>query len=428
VSDLSSKRFTHSSIGEITRELRARLAELSFDPQSRSKPDSLTSATRAVLIDIAMLQTKAYRTFGTPPMNDDGNRDSWWVSRVGLQQSTLHVIASLKASWMGQGRVVDLCCGLGSDLIALAHRGNTIGVDNDPDVLAFTAANLQTVNVNAELRCLDVTSEQLDGIIDRSDLLHIDPDRRSDGRRHTQSEGLVPSWSRASELLARCRGGLVKLAPATQLDEEPAATVHRVWISAGGSVREQTVIAGEVLDHAWIREHNMRAGSRSAITIRGSAADVFSPAKDTPIGGSGAAGEMGQWIVDPDAAIRAAGLTTAFAFEKRLRLVGDASGFLSSDEATDSHKWPAMVARVLEVVGCDDRKLRRVFRARNAYPEIIKVRGVDVDPSVLSKRMKTCGETPLGLWIGRQGKRSYAAITELGVGRSCLSATVCATG
>ncbi len=428
MSNPPSKHFTHSVIGEITPEMRARLAELSRDPQSRSKPDSLTSATRAVLIDIATLQTKAHRAFGLPPVNADGSCDSWWVSRVGLQQSTQHAIASLKASWMGQRRVVDLCCGLGSDLISLAQRGNTIGIDNDPDVLTFTAANLQTANVHAELRCLDVTSGQLDGIIAHSVLLHIDPDRRSDGQRHTRSEDLVPSWSRVTELLARCGGGLVKLAPATQLDDEAAATVHRVWLSAGGSVREQTVIAGEVLDHAWIREHNMRAGNRSAITIRDSAVDVFSPTNETPIGDSVATGEMGRWIVDPDAAIRAAGLTTAFAIEKHFWVVGDASGFLSGDEALDFHKWPAMVARVLDVVGCDDRKLRRVFRARNAYPEIIKVRGVDVDPSVLSKRMKTCGETPLGLWIGRQGKRSYAAITELGVGRSCLSATVCTSG
>lgn len=73
----------------------------------------------------------------------------------------------------------------------------------------------------------------------------------------------------------------------------------------------------------------------------------------------------------------------------------------------------AMAAPVQDKLSCDDRALRRYFRRRKAYPEIIKVRGLEIDPAKLGKTLRPCGETPLALWMGRAGKRSYAAVTDL---------------
>ncbi len=402
--------FEHRMLGEITPELSARLAELSRDPDSKSKPDSLTSAIRAVLFDIASLQVKAKRTFGSPAHSDA----AWWVTRHSLQQSTHHAVAALKASWMGTNRVADLCCGLGSDLIALARRGPVFGVDIDTDVLAFTAANLNTAEVAASLYQVDVTADAVARLIEETDLIHVDPDRRADGKRHTVADDLVPDWSRVTTLLQSCRGGLVKLAPATQVPVEAAANYHRTWIAAGGSVREQSLLAGQVLDHPWISEHAMAVGGRSAISIRDGVASVFSiDADSNPTTDHSNLG-VGRWIIDPDPAIRAAGLTEAFAQATNTRAVGGPSGFLTCDDPAGLSSWPNMTnaARVIDVVGCDDRKLRRWFRAHDGYPEIIKVRGGDFDPVTLNNRMKSCGQTPMGLWIGRQGKRTYAAITQ----------------
>lgn len=407
---MSTTLFRHNVLGEITPGMGARLMELSRDPDSKSKPDSLTSMRRAVLFDIASLQTKAIRTFGTPVADDAG----WWVTRHSLQQSTHHHIAALKASWMGAGRVADLCCGLGSDLIALARRGPACGVDIDADVLAFTAANLQSAGVTAGLYQDDVTTGEPARLIAGADLVHIDPDRRADGQRHTAAEDFVPDWSRVSELLQSCRGGLVKLAPATQVPAEAEANIHRTWIATGGSVREQTAIAGGVLDDPWILARAMVMGGRSAISIRSGVASVFAPIAEANLAISDADIGVGEWIVDPDAAIRAAGLTAAFAAATNSQLVDGPSGFLTCDDPAGLASWPEMThaARVIEVVGCDDRKLRRWFRAHDGYPDVIKVRGGDIDPAVMGRRMKECGQTPMGLWIGRQGKKTYAAITD----------------
>lgn len=406
---MATDSLRHSVLGDITAEMRARLAELSRDPNSKSKPDALTSSTRAVLFDIASLQVKARRTFGAPAQ--DGA--VWWVTRHSLQQSTHHAVAALKASWMGTGRVADLCCGLGSDLIALARRGPALGVDIDSEVLALTQANLESAAVSAPLFQADVMTEEVMQWIADVDLLHIDPDRRADGQRHTAAGDLVPDWSRVIELLQSCRGGLVKLAPATQVPDEAAGEVHRTWIAAGGSVREQTALAGEVLRHPWVLAQAMAIGGRSAISIRDGVASVFAPAAVSIPASRGTVAGVGQWIIDPDPAIRAAGLTGAFADATNTRCVGGPSGFLTGDDAAALARWPNMAnaAQVIDVVGCDDRKLRRWFRAHDGFPHVVKVRGGDFDPAALTRRMQSCGKTPMGLWIGRQGKRTYAAIT-----------------
>ncbi|TWU15851.1 class I SAM-dependent methyltransferase [Allorhodopirellula heiligendammensis] len=406
---MPTETFHHSALGEMTPALCSRLAELSHDPESKSKPDSLTSATRAVLIDIASLQVKANRTLGAPVQPEA----AWWVTRQSLQQSTHHAVAALKATWLGAGLVVDLCCGLGSDLIAIARRGPALGVDIDSDVLAYAAANLKTAAVAAPLHSIDVTTAAVMRLLDGSTLIHVDPDRRVDGKRHTLASDLVPDWSRVTELLRSCRGGLVKLAPATGIPDDAVGKYHRTWIAAGGSVREQTVVAGDVLDHPWLQQHKMAVGGRSAISIRDGEASVFSFDQHLDFAIDSADG-IGQWIIDPDPAIRAAGLTEAFAASTGTRPIGGPSGFLTCDDAAGLASWPQMAnaAQVIDVIGCDDRKLRRWFRAHNGYPDLIKVRGGDMDPAALNRRMKSCGQTPMGLWIGRQGKRTYAAITQ----------------
>ncbi|EMI55965.1 class I SAM-dependent methyltransferase [Rhodopirellula sallentina] len=424
---MTQSSFEHRTLGEITPELQSRLAELSNDPASKSNQDSFTSAQRAVLVDIASLQVKAKRTFG----ETSGDGEAWWVTRGGLQQSTHHRVARLKASWMGDRPVVDLCCGLGSDTIALARRGATTGVDIDIDVLSFTQANLDVANVTARLKQVDVETASIDELIGDAERLHIDPDRRADGQRHTNADDLVPSWDRVEALMRATRGGLIKLAPATKLSDEQSASIHRTWIGTGGSVREQTVIFGDVLQNDWVANNGMRAGGKSAITIRNGIAHVYASTKKSEALSPGAtmlpadthsekkgtgkrSDIIGQWIIDPDAAIRAAGLTESFARSIGARVVGAASGFLTCDSIDALQPWAslAMAARVVEVVGCDDRKLRRCFRARKAFPDLVKVRGHDLDPAHLSRKMQSCGDQPLGLWIGRSGKRTYAAITE----------------
>lgn len=417
--------FPHSTLGVITDEILADLQSLANGISPHKLSNRYPSAQMAVMRDIATLQPKAIHTFGesirrTESEKPDGRDLAWAVTRQGLQQSTLNSVAAWKASWFECDSVVDICCGLGSDLIALAAAvagdGRVTGIDINSDVLAMAQANLRAAGQVAELRTIDVVAEAIDQFIPTNSFLHIDPDRRNDGKRHTRPEDLVPDWDRVRAMFAGCRGGVVKLAPATPLTDTQASDVHRAWISASGSVREQSVFVGDLVSRSLNGHRALKPGGRSAVVIRGGVPSTFTDSGTLNSLTLTSTKTIENFIIDLDPSIRAAGLTEVFAEASSIRPIDLASGFLTSDSVDQLEGYRSMVttSRVLEVVGCDDRKLRRCFRARDAYPEVIKVRGADQSPETLSRRLKDCGSQPLGLWIGRNGKRTFAAITELG--------------
>ena len=65
-----------------------------------------------------------------------------------LEQATDERIAAYKAARFPAGQpVADLCCGLGGDLVALAGRAVTAGVDRDPVALLYAEANCRASGV-----------------------------------------------------------------------------------------------------------------------------------------------------------------------------------------------------------------------------------------------------------------------------------------
>jgi hypothetical protein len=381
---------------------------------------TLSSGVKAVLKDIAGLQTRATATLGAPIREGE----SWWVNRRAIQQSTTWQVAKFKASWFGEQPVADICCGIGGDLIALARRGPTTGIDASESVLSFTAANLITANVTANLRCLDVMDSEPIDVVSGSNWVHIDPDRRVDNQRHVQPDAWLPTWERTEALLGQVEGGLVKMAPATTLDSAIGEACHLMWISSGGSVREQTAVWGNLPTPPATTNNNVawQTGGRTAVVLKHDTAQCYSAEPGDWTDPASIASSAQNWMIDPDGAIRAAGLTDHFARSYQAQTLGGPSGFLTADwhependptSLQNACRHLAMVAPIRDRLSCDDRALRRYFRKAKAYPEIIKVRSVDIDPAKLGKKLRECGPTPLALWIGRNGKKTYAVVTEL---------------
>jgi hypothetical protein len=202
--------------------------------------------------------------------------------------------------------------------------------------------------------------------------------------------------------------------PVTKVAEEglPAAEFHRCWIALSGSVREQSLLWGSVIDRA-----GRVRGQRSAVVMRADESFCwFAPEEGIESATPRGCTQTPLVLVDPSPAIRAAGLTEAFANQFELGLLSGPSGFLAAEnDSALSHsslESLGVIGTVRWWGSCDDRKLRKAFRAMGVFPQTIKVRGTDHDPALLVKRYRQCGDQPVTLWIGRHGSRVFAAITD----------------
>ncbi|MEM9365938.1 MAG: methyltransferase domain-containing protein [Planctomycetota bacterium] len=400
----------------------ARVIQEGTSPQQAVR--TLQQAERLVLQEIVQSQERARRKFGDW---SDEAQAFWWVTPTGCAQATTAEVAKLKASWFGNNSVVDVCCGVGGDLMALAARGHARGIDADPRVLAYARLNLRTANLDAETHCRDVMTDAVDRWSHDAQCLHVDPDRRDQGQRRTASESLVPPWSVIRQWLPAFEGGVIKLAPATNLDIDTNMNLHRSWISLGNQVREQDVVFGTCLENPSWHGTDLAANSRSAMMkrTRGSEWSLFS-VRITSESIIALKEQPQAWLIDPDRAIRAAGLTIAFANEYDLQCVGGPAGYLTTDNAKAARKVQpyATVVAVIATLATDNRKLRRHFRSNRLIPQRIKVRGGSHSPDQLHKQLKPKLDgssntpewdgTPVELWIGRTGRGagSFAAVCQ----------------
>ena len=381
-----------------------------------------------------MLQTKAVQKFGVfangshnkEGQGTQGDVDYWWAIDPSLQQSTAWQVAQLKASWFADQDVMDLCCGLGGDSLRIAqHAQRLVALDLDPVVAAIARANLSRTPSHGcrtdghgcgggwEVQHADATEVE----IPQNVWLHLDPDRRASGQRTTHQDHFQPAWDQVLQWAKSSPATVVKLAPATKLDSSDALSgllgkpVHRCWISLSGSVREQTLLVGQVGDQL-----APEGSDRSAIVIRADGQTTMFHGSSTEretAESTSSVDRVGEWLIDPDAAIRAAGLTESFCNRFSLSCLGSPAGFQTTEESqVDPELKSQSVAKpVLWSGPADDRKLRKTLREHNWSVQTIKCRGTDHQPEKLVRQYQRLGDDPVILWIGRAGKRVFAAIT-----------------
>lgn len=181
----------------------------------------------------------------------------------------------------GTRRVIDACCGLGSDAAALVAAGlDVLAVDRDP-VRAWMAER----NAGCASRCDDVV--RLDA---RGALVHVDPARRDEGRgvRRFDPARWSPTLADAIALVDRGVGGGVKMTPAID---------HEVLSGLAPPEEAETEIIGDRRGlraaMLWLGGAAFDAGARRAsdpgggISIAGVPADRGGPA---PASGDGTIG------------------------------------------------------------------------------------------------------------------------------------------
>ncbi|ANY24237.1 class I SAM-dependent methyltransferase [Gordonia terrae] len=348
--------------------------------------------------DAALIETVRCRRRAHPKLRD---AEALLLTDDAVQQATASVVAAHRAAEIAQrfpaSVVHDLTCSIGAELRELVRVSDiqgVIGSDIDRLRLAMARANVP----DATLLVADALTPT-----STADVLLADPARRSDAGRIFRLDQLTPPLF---ELLTTYPGRVLVVKCAPGLDHQMLRNRFgfdgEVQItSLDGGVREACLWSGPGVEPGR-RATVLRTradGTVAVVEITDREAD------DVP------AGEVGEWIVDPDGAIVRAGLVRHYAHRHGLWQLDPQIAYLTGDSVPEG----ARGFRVIEQTGVTEKALRKALATLECGPLEILVRGLDVDPDRLRKKLKLKGSRPLSVVLTRIGRKGVAFICEPGV-------------
>ena len=334
-----------------------------------------------VLVETTLLRRRASDKLG--PLGDVSN---WLFTNEALQQATAAPVAQHRARRLAATGVVvhDATCSIGTEVAALRDAGaDTVGSDIDPVRLAMAAHNVGAVLCRADAL----------HPVTRDAVVVVDPARRSGGQRRFNPADYKPGLG---ELIDCYRGRdlVVKCAPGIDFDQ-----LRRLGFdgevevtSCRGSVREACLWSGRLAE--------------PGVRRRASVLDRGEQLTDTEPDDCGLR-PAGRWIVDPDGAVVRAGLVRHYGARHGLWQLDPDIAYLSGDRLPPDVRG----FEVLEQLDFDERPLRHALSARDCGALEILVRGLQVDPDALRRRLRPRGSQSLSVVITRIGTGAAAQAT-----------------
>ena len=309
----------------------------------------------------------------------------------GLEQATRLRVAEHRAARIALAEpssVIDLGCGIGGDLLAMARHGLTVaGVDRDPVRVAVAAANLDALGLGGAVQVADATALDLTPF----GMVFADPARRTVRGRVFDVKDYSPPWSFVEELLTR--PACVKVAPGIPHELVPDG-VEAEWVSDDGEVKEASLWSS-YLSSARRRATVIRSSGLATLT------DDDQPS-ETPIG------PVGRFLYEPDGAVIRAGLVTAVAAGVDGHLLDDHIAYVTGDRPFTTPF--ARTYQVEETLPYKEKALRAALRDRNIGRVTIKKRGVHVVPDELRRRLALRGDEEATLVLTRAGGHGTALL------------------
>lgn len=329
----------------------------------------------------ALVETVLLRRRAAGKLADPGR---WLLTDEALQQATPTAVARHRAERLAGRSVHDVTCSIGAELDALtATCPQVLGSDLDRVRLDMARTNVPAATV---FRADALTSTS------RGTVVLADPARRAGGTRRFDPAGLMPPLP---DLLAvhRDRDLVVKCAPGLDFDRlDWPGEVELV--SLNGRVREACLWSEGLTEPGVHRRATVLGADGRIETITDALPDVL-PER-----------EPGQWLIDPDGAIVRAGLVRHYGAAHGLWQLDPRIAYLTGDEV------PAGVRgfRILERLKYSEKSLRQELARRDCGILEILVRGLDVDPDALRRRMKPRGSSALSVVLTRIGRTPTAFI------------------
>ncbi|MET8985266.1 methyltransferase domain-containing protein [Nonomuraea wenchangensis] len=357
--------------------------------------DPVAAATRlrrtydAALTSAALTQA-ALRERARAKFGEDA--EVMFFTPHGLEQSTRKEVAEHRARRLAGARVIDVCCGVGGDLLALARAGCTVtAVDIDPLTVAVARANAEALGLADRVSVVVGNAGAVRP--EDYDALFADPARRTGRGRTFDPLAYSPPWPTVLDLVARARRACVKVAPGIPYSYIPESA-EAEWVSYKGEVKEAAIWTGS----------GARSMRRATLLPGGQTLAATGPESLAPVGA------LGRYVYEPDGAAIRAHLVREVADLVGGRLLDQQIAYIAADEPVDT-PWAARYA-VDEVMTFSLKKLRAALRERQIGNVTIKKRGSALDIERLRADLRLNGEKSAVIILTRIMERPYAFICD----------------
>ncbi|PRX49457.1 hypothetical protein B0I33_103494 [Prauserella shujinwangii] len=371
---LADVEFLRSPEGE---DALARCAHLPLTDASRiadvAAARRMVGERYAAVLETVVLRRKAGAKVARP--------ERWLFGEDALQQASAAPVAAHRARRLAGRDVHDVTCSVGADLVELARTASRcVGSDVDAVRLAMARHNCGAEGAEPLLVRADALRP-----VTRDCVVVADPARRdAAGRRTWRPADFVPALDELARVYEH-RDLAVKCAPGMDPAAVPWAREFEV-VSLDGQVRE-----------ACLWSAGLGSVSRRATVLRSDGTEwtvTDAEPDDVPVA------EPGEWIVDPDGAVVRAGLVRQYGARHGLWQLDERIAYLTGDRPP-----PGVRAfRVLEFEGYSEKNLRAALRRHGVGRVEILVRGLDVDPNALRRRLKPSGPAEASVVLTRVGR------------------------
>ena len=325
-----------------------------------------------------------------------------WRHLAADRQSAEQASGERAARWRagrlsGCTRILDLCCGIGGDAIALSsHCEHLVAIDRD-----FQRALCARFNVSSfgHGDRTDVVCSDVGAVLTAAEAAVLDPDRRPGGRRVIRPELYEPPACLWAQIRKSVRTLAVKVAPGIPFDAIPADAVPE-FVEDRGECREAVLWFGERKPHA-----------RTAV-ILGAGSTVTASCIDASAPESFQKGEVGRFVYDPSPAVVRAQLVTHLAAKLSAWRLDDRIAYLSSDSLVETPF--ARGFEVLSVIPFSLKRLRAHLRDKRVGAVEIRTRRFPVNPDELRPMLDLRGPESATVILTRVRGNALAIVCRQG--------------
>lgn len=309
--------------------------------------------------------------------------DEMLFSRSALEQASAEAVAAHRAArfaQLGVKLMVDLCCGVGGDALALAAHGRVLAVDYDLARLHLARHNVAVYGRGSRFSPLQADVRHLPPF--PADALFFDPARRdAHGRRLHSVEAYQPPLSLIERWRERTPSAAVKISPGVAYEELPS-TAEAEFVSLNGEVKECVLWYGDLRTAPARRATLLPTGE--TLTSRDTTVDIPLSAPQT-------------YLYEPDGAVIRAHLVQQLATRFNLSQLDASIAYLTSDRLTETPL--ARSFAVLDWFPFQLKRLRQYVRHHHIGELTIAKRGSPVDVAQLQRQLRLPKDGTRRLWL-----------------------------